>query len=252
MSELSDERASDVTGATGAAGAAARETDGAGTTGAIHGADGATSDREYWEERYGSDERVWSGRPNALLPTETDALMPGRALDLGCGEGGDTVWLAQHGWHVTATDISANALRRTAEYAAEMGVADRVECVRHELGQTFPEGRFDLVSSFFLHSWGMPDREGILRRAAEAVAPGGTLLIVGHVRVPGSDHQHDDHQHDDDQHPPVDLPTAAEVLAGLRLAEGEWEVVRCAEYETTHHDGAPRTDGVVRARRLPT
>lgn len=241
MSELSDGRTSDVPGATDPADPGRAATDPADPDPAA----GAPSDRDYWEERYGTAERVWSGRPNALLPTETAALTPGSALDLGCGEGGDTVWLARRGWRVTATDISANALRRTAEYAAENGVADRVECVRHELGRTFPDGRFDLVSSFFLHSWQMPDREGILRRAAEAVAPGGTLLIVGHVRMPESGHQHDD------DHPPVDLPSPDDVLAGLRLAEGEWEVVRCAVYETTHHDGNPRADGVLRARRRP-
>ena len=82
---------------------------------------------EAWEERYSSEERVWSGSPNAQLVAEVTDLTPGTALDLGCGEGGDVVWLAQNGWQVTGADFSANGLARAARHAEEAGVADRTD-----------------------------------------------------------------------------------------------------------------------------
>ena len=75
----------------------------------------------YWEDFYGG-ERRWSGKPNAALVEEVADLEPGTALDLGCGEGGDAIWLAAQGWTVTATDISQTALDIAARHAAEAGV----------------------------------------------------------------------------------------------------------------------------------
>lgn len=133
-----------------------------------------------WDERYGGEGRVWSGRPNAVLVTEATGLAPGRALDLGCGEGGDAIWLAEQGWQVVAVDFSEAGLARAAEHAAERGVADRVEW-RHADLRTWTPGdeRFDLVTSCFLHllDHGMLDAT---RQMAAAVAPGGTLLVAGH------------------------------------------------------------------------
>ncbi|WP_308042292.1 FAD-dependent oxidoreductase [Streptomyces sp. 8L] len=207
---------------------------------------GATTLREFWDARYAQSERVWSGEPNAELVREVSDLPPGRALDLACGEGGDAVWLAGRGWDVTAVDISRVALGRAERHAAQAGAGDRIDWQWHDLSATFPEGEFDLVSAQFLHSEGELPREDILRRAAAAVAPGGVLLITGHS---GGAPWEEDHGH-----PDVVLPTPREVLAQLRLAEGEWKVERCEDHGRvqTAPDGTrvQRTDNTVRVRRV--
>nr|WP_245651434.1 class I SAM-dependent methyltransferase [Streptosporangium amethystogenes] len=135
-----------------------------------------------WEERYRSRAAVWSGRPNPQLVTETTDLPPGTALDVGCGEGADALWLAARGWRVTAADFSTVALRRGAERADALGaeVAGRIDWVHTDLTSWAPdEGHFDLVTAHFMHLPG-EQREALYTRLAAAVAPGGTLLIVGH------------------------------------------------------------------------
>ncbi|WP_037367228.1 methyltransferase domain-containing protein [Amycolatopsis orientalis] len=136
-------------------------------------------DRASWEERYRSQDGIWSGRPNEQLVTEARALEPGHALDAGCGEGGDALWLAQQGWRVTAVDFSTTAIERGRAQAAELGVADRITWVAADLAEWAPESKYDLVTSHFLH---VPSaaRTVAFARLAEAVAPGGTLLVVGH------------------------------------------------------------------------
>jgi SAM-dependent methyltransferase len=202
------------------------------------------SDEEFWDARYGHSGQVWSGDPNVILVREVTDLQPGRALDLGCGEGADAIWLARRGWHVTATDISRVVLGRAAGHAEAAGVADLVDWQHHDLGESFPSGEFNLVSAHFLHSLGDMPRERILRTAAAAVAPGGVLLVVGHSGPPPWDH---DHAH-------VALPKPEEVLEALRLPDGQWEVLLCEEHERlqTAPDGSPatRTDNVVKVRRL--
>ena len=96
---------------------------------------------ETWDARYSESDRVWSGRPNAALVREVRGLTPGRALDLGCGEGADVIWLAQQGWRVVGTDISRVALARAAEHAAAAGVGEAVEFRHHDLSTSFPEGK---------------------------------------------------------------------------------------------------------------
>jgi SAM-dependent methyltransferase len=143
-----------------------------------------------WDERYGGEEQIWSGNPNAQLVAEVSALSPGRALDVGCGEGGDVIWLAGHGWTVTGADFSANGLARAARHAEQAGVSDRVDWWQVD-ARTFDAGArsFDLVTTHFLHppDGGMVD---VVRRLSEAVAPGGHLLVVGHApsdRFPNMD-----------------------------------------------------------------
>ena len=150
-----------------------------------HGQHGAADEESFfepegWEERYAGEETVWSGRPNAQLVAEASRLTPGTALDVGCGEGGDVVWLAQQGWRVTGADFSANGLARAARHAADAGVADRTDWWQVD-ARTFDAGgrSFDLVTTHFLHP---PDGRivDVTRRLAGAVAPGGHLLVVGH------------------------------------------------------------------------
>ncbi|MFI6518081.1 class I SAM-dependent methyltransferase [Spirillospora sp. NPDC050679] len=135
-------------------------------------------DAQYWDERYRSRDRLFSGRPNGVLVTEVAGLPPGQALDVGCGEGADALWLARRGWRVTAVDISRTALERAAAAAAD--VADRVAWARADLAALSPPvGAFDLVSVQYFPLPRRPDHRA-LRGLLAAVAPGGTLLVVGH------------------------------------------------------------------------
>ncbi|SEP50200.1 SAM-dependent methyltransferase [Amycolatopsis saalfeldensis] len=136
-------------------------------------------DRGFWEELYGSQTSLWTGRPNPQLVTEAADLRPRRALDAGCGEGGDALWLAASGWHVTAVDFSATALARGAKETAAQGLDERISWLRADLTSWAPEEQFDLVSAQFMHL-PTPERTALFERLAAAVAPGGTLLIVGH------------------------------------------------------------------------
>jgi 2-polyprenyl-3-methyl-5-hydroxy-6-metoxy-1,4-benzoquinol methylase len=134
-----------------------------------------------WEERYAGAEKIWSGNPNPQLVAEVAGLTPGTALDVGCGEGGDVIWLARRGWRVTGADFSANGLARAARHAAEAGVADRTDWWQVDARTFAADGRsYDLVTTHFLHP---PDGAmvEVTRRLAEAVAPGGYLLVVGHA-----------------------------------------------------------------------
>jgi SAM-dependent methyltransferase len=134
-----------------------------------------------WEERYSGPEQVWSGNPNAQLVAEVSGLTPGTALDVGCGEGGDVIWLARQGWRVTGADFSANGLARAARHAEEAGVADRTDWWQVDArGFAAGDRSYDLVTSHFLHP---PDggMVAVTTRLAGAVAPGGHLLVVGHA-----------------------------------------------------------------------
>ncbi|MGW0889575.1 SAM-dependent methyltransferase [Saccharopolyspora sp. NPDC002578] len=199
-----------------------------------------------WNEMYAGDEHRWSGQANTALVSETADLPPGRVLDLGSGEGGDALWFAAHGWQVTAVDLSAVALGRARTRSAEAGLDDRIQWRELDLATDFPDGEYDLVSAQFLHSWGDLPREEVLRKAADAVAPGGTLLVESHCGVPAWE---------TDPHPDVHFPTPQEVLDSLGLPDGEWDVQVCAEHERTQTgpDGTDTTriDSTVKVRRLP-
>ncbi|GIM94722.1 class I SAM-dependent methyltransferase [Paractinoplanes toevensis] len=202
------------------------------------------SDEEAWDARYREENRIWSGNPNVQLVSEIGDLPPGRALDLGCGEGADAVWLAGNGWRVTAVDISGVALRRAAEHAAAAGVT--VDFRRHNLAETFPDGEFDLVSAQFLHFWAEFDREKILRRAAAAVSPGGVLLIEGHM-------DHGPFRHDGGEgHQEIHFPTPDELITALDLGDG-WEVLTAVihprQQKGPDGDMIERTDSTVKLRR---
>ena len=139
-------------------------------------------DREFWDRRYRQQHRIWSGEPNPQLVAEAGTLEPGYALDVGCGEGADSLWLASRGWQVTGVDISAVAIERAATHAAAAGdpMQGRVQWVCADLRSWEPPARtFSLVSLQFMHL-PEPERTVLFARAASAVGVGGTLLVVAH------------------------------------------------------------------------
>jgi SAM-dependent methyltransferase len=149
---------------------------------------GAAGQAAEWDARYGDrDGSMWSGRPNGRLVAEVADLDPGRALDVGCGEGADAIWLARRGWTVTAIDISEVALGRAREAAASAG-ADVEWVCGDALGTPFPARSFDLVS---LQYPALPKAAGeaAVRSLLDTVRPGGVLLAVHH----DLDHEHREH-----------------------------------------------------------
>lgn len=203
-------------------------------------------DRAYWEDRYGQPGRAWSGRPNAALVAEAAQLTPGRALDVGSGEGGDALWLAARGWRVTGVDISQNALDKAAALAREREDVDpaRLTWQQADLTGWRPtRASFDLVTAHFMHL-PLVDRERLFPALADAVAPGGTLLVVGHDAdaLPGGAGRHGD---------PGMLFTVDEVVG--RLSPNAWgvEVAEVRPRDMTGPDGDVWhvADVVVRATR---
>ena len=203
-----------------------------------------TDPAAFWEDRYHGQGQRWSGRANAALVREVDGLDPGSALDLGSGEGGDAIWLAENGWSVTAVDIAPSALALAARNAEVAGVGSRIRWVQADLAGWRPEGAFDLVSAQFLHSPVELPRDVILRRAASAVAPGGLFVVVGHGDFPPWS------SHPDDG---TVLPTPGDVLTSLALPTEAWTVVTCAlvDRDGTGPDGTTATlvDSVLTLRR---
>jgi ubiquinone/menaquinone biosynthesis C-methylase UbiE len=193
-------------------------------------------DRSSWDERYRTEELVWKAEPNRFLVAEVGSLRPGRALDLACGEGRNALWLAERGWEVVGVDFSAVGLDKARSLAASRGL--RVELVEADLREWDPpEASFDLVVLMYLH---LPaaDRRQVLAAASRALAPGGTLLVVGH----------DSTNLTDGVGGPQDasvLYTPDEIaaeLSGVKLERAE-RVRRRLE------DGREAIDALVRARR---
>jgi SAM-dependent methyltransferase len=204
-------------------------------------------DQAYWDERYRSAPRLWSHDPNRYLVSEVSGLEPGTALDAGCGEGADAIWLARQGWRVTAVDHSNVALERAAANAAAAGdqIAERIDWQQADLTGWDPgPERFDLVSCQYLH---LPpgQREPLFQRLAASVRPDGSLLICAH--------------HPSDLHTTIRRPkqpelffTGDETAALLDLQR--WQIVTNAAPERTATDPEGRDvtirDTVFRARRL--
>ncbi|MFB9836093.1 class I SAM-dependent methyltransferase [Actinoallomurus acaciae] len=171
----------------------------------------------FWDGVHAARPAADDPRPNVRLTEVVTGLPPGDALDLGCGNGGDALWLAGQGWHVTAVDISAVAVERLAALARSSGLDDRVTTARHDLHGSFPQGRFDLICAHYLHTPFDLDRATVLRSAAHALRPGGRLLVVDHgSTAPWSWNQD----------PDVRFPSPHEVAAGIDLPAATWTVER--------------------------
>lgn len=212
-----------------------------------HPADGTDQGTaaQLWDDRYRSKPKVWSGQPNPQLVAEASGLEPGHALDLGCGEGADAIWLASRGWTVTALDVSAVALERAAAHATETGHGSRIKWVEQDLATWVPEEQYELVNAQFLHSTLLPWQQA-LHLAAAAVRTGGTLLIVGHhpEGLPTWGNHHSAEKYF----------TAEEVAQELGIEAPEWQldVLDSRRRSATGPDGEPAelTDAVLRATRL--
>jgi SAM-dependent methyltransferase len=201
-------------------------------------------DQESWERRWAQalDEHaeVMAQRPpDAHFLASARDLRPGVALDAGCGHGAETLWLAGHGWQVTAVDFATTALDHARERAEAAGIAEHIDWVQGDLASwTPPPGRYDLVTCLYVHM--AAGVEDTVRRLASGVAPGGTLLLVGHRPID----------------PATGRPTAAADqvqisvdTAVAALDPGAWEIVT-AEDRPRAVTGSG-VDAVVQARRIP-
>lgn len=135
-------------------------------------------DRHAWNERYEATDLVWTAGPNQTFADEAGALEPGTALDLAAGEGRNAIWLAKQGWTATAVDFSDVALDK-ARQLAEASDVEIETLVADVTTHVPPAGAYDLVAVIYLH---LPagERPLVHQRAAAAVAPGGTLIVLGH------------------------------------------------------------------------
>jgi SAM-dependent methyltransferase len=171
--------------------------------------------QEFWEPHYANMTRPSGGRVSTVLKQFVEARSIGTALELGCARGDDAIWLAKQGWTVTGVDVADAALIAARASAQDANVSDRTTFERHDLGATFPTGKFDLVTAMFFHSPVDFGRVQALRRAAESVAKGGLLLVVAHgSRAPWSWGD-----------PDTIYPTAQDELKDLALNPDEWRQV---------------------------
>ncbi len=216
-------------------------------------------DKEYWEQHWRRGSANGRGSmggnpPNPYLAPETSDLVPGTALDAGCGSGAEAIWLASRGWQVTAVDISSEAIARAIERATASGASERLQWVEADLSAWDPGTRFDLVTTHYAHP-AMPQLE-FCDRIAGWVAPGRTLLIVGHLHTDsasGGGHGHSKgHGHGSGHHPPAEASATAAAITA-RLDQTAWQVVTAEECHRTliGHGGAEAHlhDVVVRATR---
>lgn len=201
-------------------------------------------DQDFWERLWSKTlhehaDKVARRPPNAHLIAEIAGLPPGRALDAGCGHGADTLWLAAHGWRVTAVDFSAAALKQGRSMAEVAGadIAERIDWIESDLASwTVVSEHYDLVVCLYVHVAGSV--EEMVRRMAGGVAPGGTLFLVGHRPID----------------PATGAPTAAadqvqvSVEAAVAALDPEvWELI-VAE-ERPRAVAGSGVDAVIRARR---
>lgn len=216
--------------------------------------------QQLWDQRYAHEGEVWSGKPNAALVGEAQTLTPGRALDVGCGEGADAIWLAQSGWDVTGLDVSGVALGRARSAAADVGVSVRW---LHAglLDAPLAAGAYDLVAALYPALIRTGD-QGAEWAMLDAVAVGGTLLFVHHSVFGSQPHGPDGtrpgtvHGHGPGPNPafgPQDLVGVADMRATLVEAGDDWRIVVDEQRPREIEGGAGAhfsEDMVLRALRL--
>jgi SAM-dependent methyltransferase len=175
--------------------------------------------QRFWDEVWTRHTSSGNKAPDAALVEAASAVGPGDALDLGCGDGTNAIWLAESGWTATGVDVSEVALAEAATRAVRAHVNARVRWVHADLRHWSTSETFDLVTAFYLH---MPldfDATPLLARAASAVRPAGALLVVGHHTVaPWNPNPS-----------AAMLPSAAELVTSLGLDEPAWDVRRAAD-----------------------
>ncbi|MGO3681463.1 MULTISPECIES: SAM-dependent methyltransferase [Brevibacterium] len=216
-----------------------------------------------WEERYAGSDPIWSGNPNEALVAAVSGLTPGRVLDVGCGEGADVIWLAEHGWEATGIDLSQTAVDRATEAAAAKGVTASFEVAdvstwdpsgsESDAGE-LRRGGYDLVIGCFLHTR-LPDtREELVGRVSEHVAPNGRLLLISHAEMPPWAENHDEelghglgHHHE-----PVTPNGDFALLIGGSPVRWEIEFAELRTREVEGPDGQPAEldDSVLLAHRI--
>ncbi len=203
----------------------------------------ATDEQGQWNAWYASQPQIWSGKPNHTLMAEVGSLQPGTALEVGCGEGADAIWLAQSGWRVTALDVSSIAIQRAETEAARLGlnINWRQASIRDA---NFEQASFDLVTAHYLTILRSPEQTEA-HALINAVAPGGHLLFVHHRGFNLERNQ----EHE------IDRSNYLEPRDVLNLLDEEWHV-RYDDFRVkpspdsgagAHH----HADTVLFARRLP-
>ncbi|MCJ0892062.1 methyltransferase domain-containing protein [Rhodococcus sp. ARC_M12] len=179
-----------------------------------------TFDKDYWEHHW-DDRTSHTVAANPYLVEETAGSTPGTALDAGCGAGAEAIWLAERGWRVTGADISAAALTTAAQQAQHAGVD--VTWIEADLTSWDPAEQWDLVMTHYAHP-SIPQLE-FYRHIAQWVAPGGSLLIVGHL--------HDGAQHDSHEGtPPHEATVTAKDITALFDASS-WRIDTATERSRT-------------------
>lgn len=196
-------------------------------------------DKTYWEQLWQTTlrehgDKVARKPPNAQLVEIAGALMPGRALDAGCGHGAESLWLAAHGWQVTAVDFAAAALAQGRSLAAAIDVGDRIEWIEADLGAWTPPATYELVTALYVHIAGSVGE--MVRKLASAVAPGGTLFLLGHRPIDPATGEATRAANQQQ----VSVEEAIAVLDG-------WELVIAEERRRT--GGLSGVDAVIHARR---
>lgn len=194
----------------------------------------ASANEADWDRRY-EGRQMWSGNPNGSLVAETGGLDPGRALDVGAGEGGDALWLAEHGWKVTANDISQRALDRLGAEAARRGLDIHGERADANELDAFEAGAFDLVTAMYASIPRTPDARGV-HNVLNAVAPGGLLLVVSHDLAP--------------MRRTIDTRTQSRAFdpdAYVRTDDFAAALAESPEWEIELHESRPRPSGAASA-----
>jgi SAM-dependent methyltransferase len=187
-----------------------------------------------WDERYRTEDQMWSGHVNGSLAHEVADRTPGRALDVGCGEGADAIWLTEQGWTVTALDIAPTAIERGRTEAERRGLT--IEWSAADLLADPPTGEFDLVSLQY-PAFAIGRRDDVTRVLTDALAPGGLLLIVGHA-----------FPEDPSAIPfdPTDWVQPGDVIEALPAGfTVELHEVRSRPGDHHHHAGSPHIEDVV-------